>query len=216
MILKECRIILADDHKIFRAGLKSLIDKQTGFKIVGQAQDGEALLSIVSTVKCDLIILDLSMPKLDGIAALRILSKKYPGLKVLVLTMLKDKEHFKQAMASGARGYVLKEDAFEQLVKAIKAIIQNKKYVSGALDEVEQDDTNRFQAQMLTPSLEILTRREKEILKGIACGMANKNIATSLKISVRTVEAHRGHLTTKLGIKTTANLVKYAMAKRII
>ncbi len=213
---KEYRIILADDHKIFRAGLKSLIDKEPGLKIVGQVADGEELLTIIGTVKCDLVVLDLSMPKLDGIAALRILSKKYPKLKILILTMLKDNEHFKQAMAHGASGYVLKDDAFEQLARAVKAIMQNKQYVSCSVLALDNGCSVRLQDEVQAPSLGILTMREKEILKGIASGMANKNIATNLKISVRTVEAHRGHLTHKLGIKTTANLVKYAIAKKII
>ncbi len=216
MTPRDYRIILADDHKIFRAGLKSLLDKEPDLKIVGQASDGEDLLSVVRTVKCDLIVLDLFMPKLDGIAALRILSKKYPKLKILILTMLKDNEHFKQAMAAGASGYVLKDDAFEQLSKAVKAIMHNKQYVSCSVLALDNGCTMRFADQSQAPSLEILTNREKEILKGIASGMANKNIAANLKISVRTVEAHRGHLTTKLGIKTTANLVKYAIAKKII
>lgn len=216
MMPKECRIVLADDHKIFRAGLKSLLDKEPGLKIVGQAADGEDLLAVVRTVKCDLVVLDLSMPKVDGIAALRILSKKYPKLKILILTMLKDNEHFKQAMAHGASGYVLKDDAFEQLARAVKAIMQNKQYVSCSVLALDNDCSVRLQDEIQTPSLEILTTREKEILKGIASGMANKNIATNLKISVRTVEAHRGHLTHKLGIKTTANLVKYAIAKKIV
>lgn len=216
MIPKECRIILADDHKIFRAGLKSLLDKESGFKIVGQAQDGEDLLSVVRTVKCDLIVLDLSMPKLDGIGALKILSKKYPHLKILILTMLKDNEHFKQAMSGGASGYMLKEDAFDQLVRALKTLMQNWQYVSPSMTVLDNDCLGGLRENPQTPSLEILTNREKEILKGIVSGMANKNIAASLNISVRTVEAHRGHLTSKLGIKTTANLVKYAMAKRMI
>ncbi len=215
-MLKDYRIILADDHKIFRAGLKSLIDKESGLKIVGQASDGEDLLVVVHRIKCDLVVLDLSMPKLDGIAALRILSKKYPRLKILILTMLKDNEHFKQAMAAGASGYVLKDDAFEQLVRAVKSVMQNKQYVSSSVLTLDTDCPSRFPDEIQTPSLEILTSREKEILKGIVSGLANKNIAANLKISVRTVEAHRGHLTRKLGIKTTANLVKYAIAKKMI
>ncbi|MCB9758042.1 MAG: response regulator transcription factor [Candidatus Omnitrophica bacterium] len=213
---KEYQIVLADDHKIFRAGLKSLIDKEAGLKIVGQAEDGEDLLVLLRKVKCDLVVLDLSMPKLEGIAALKVLRQKYPKLKVLILTMFKDFEHFKHAMASGANGYVLKDDAFEQLVRAVKTVMKNKQYVSGSVSAIERDRLFRLQDEATAPSLEILTKREKEILKGIALGQANKNIAANLKISIRTVEAHRGHLTRKLGIKTTADLVKYAMTKNII
>lgn len=215
-MVKECQIVLADDHKIFRAGLKSLIDKESGLEIVGQAQDGEDLLVLLRKVKCDLVVLDLSMPKLEGIAVLKILRRKYPKLKVLILTMFKDFEHFRHAMASGASGYVLKDDAFEQLVRAIKTVMQNKQYVSKSVVSLERGQLICSQNEIFSPSLEILTKREKEILKGVALGQANKNIAASLKISIRTVEAHRGHLTRKLGIKTTADLVKYALSKRII
>ncbi len=216
MMTKEYRIILADDHKIFRAGLKSLIDKESGLKVVGQAENGEDLLFLLRKVSADLVVLDLSMPKLDGIAVLNALQKRFPSLKILILTMLKDVEHFKHAMAFGASGYVLKEDAFEQFVRAIKMIMRNKKYVSSSASALEVGPFTRLQEQSQSPSLEILTIREKEILKAIALGLANKNIATNLNISVRTVEAHRGHLTKKLGLKTTASLVKYALSKHVI
>lgn len=212
----DVRIVLADDHKIFRAGLKSLIDKEPGFRVVGQADNGENLLAILRATPCDLVVLDLSMPKLDGIAALKILRGAFSKIKVLVLTMIRDKEHLKHAMDAGARGYVLKEEAFEQLLRAIKTVSKDKNYISQSAATLDEPGNERFAQPGEDPCPEILTSREREILAGIVKGLANKNIAAQLKISVRTVETHRGHLTRKLGLKSTASLVKYAISKKII
>jgi two-component system response regulator NreC len=208
------RVILADDHEMLRAGLKGLLDKEPDIKVVSQAKDGEDLLEKLAVVKTDCVVMDLSMPNLDGLSTLKVIRKKFPKIKVLVLTMQKDIEHFKHAMAIGASGYILKDSAFDQLVMAIKIIYKDKKYIS-------PDISNLITAQYLRsttqegdePSLDILTIREKDILRGIAEGKANKNIAVSLKISIRTVETHRSHLIQKLGLKTPASLVKYAISK---
>ena len=120
------RIILADDHQILRAGLKDLIEKDKAFKVVGQAKDGDELLSLMGPVKCDLVIMDLSMPNRDGMQAIQEVRVKFPKVKILVLTMQKDQEHFKHAMAHGASGYVLKEDAYDQLMMAVKMVLRGK------------------------------------------------------------------------------------------
>ena len=210
------RIILADDHAIFRAGLKSLIDKESLFKVVGEAQDGEDLLLKLKDGKGDLVVLDLSMPNMDGVAALKEIRRRFPRTKILVLTMQKDHEHFKQAMAHGACGYLLKDDAYDQLIMAMKMVLQGKRFVSPAVCRLLTDRFIRSVDETETPSLEILTPREKQILKFTAGGLINKNVASQLKISVRTVETHRAHLSDKLGIKTTAGLVKYALSKGLI
>lgn len=208
------RIILADDHPIFRAGLKGLLEKEPGFKVVAQAGDGEELLEKLSSVKADCVVIDLSMPNMDGLTTLKEIHDKFPKLKCLVLTMQKDAEHFKHAMAAGARGYILKDGAFEQLTMAIKLIMKDKKFISPAIaDLIAEQYVRSMDQEGDEPSLEILTSREKEILRLIALGDANKNIAAKLKISIRTVETHRSHLIQKLGLKTPASLVKYAIAK---
>ena len=214
--MKKLRIVLADDHEIFRAGLKSLIDREAGLEIVGQASDGEQLIEKLPSMKCDLIVLDLSMPKMDGMAALKILRKKYADVRVLVLTMQKDYQHFQYAMNHGAWGYMLKDDAYEQLVMAIKVIMNDKRFVSPVMTRYLRNAEYEPRKEGQDPSLEILTKREKEILKLVAQGEANKNIATKLKISIRTVETHRSNMTNKLNIKTTASLVKYALSKGLI
>jgi two-component system response regulator NreC len=211
------RIILADDHEMLRTGLKGLLEKEADFKVVAQAKDGEDLLEKLSSTKTDCVVMDLSMPNMDGLATLKEIRKKYPKIKVLILTMQKDAEHFKHAMSRGACGYVLKEGAFDQLVMAIKVIMKNKNFISPAISNLIAEQYVRSVDQEADiPSLEILTTREKEILACIAEGKANKNIAAKLKISIRTVETHRSNLIQKLGLKTPASLVKYAISKGLI
>jgi len=210
------RIVLADDHKILRAGLKGLLDRQPDFKVVAQAKDGEELLEKLTSVKADCVVMDLSMPNLDGLATLKEIRKNFPKMKCLVLTMQKDQEHFKRAMAFGASGYVLKDNAFDLLAMAIKMVMKGKTFVSPAISDLIAEQYVHGVQEGDAPSLEILTKREKEILSLVAQGHANKNIATRLKISIRTVETHRNHLIHKLGFKTTAALVKYALDKGLI
>ena len=207
------RIILTDDHEIMRAGLKGLIDKESGLSVVGEAGDGQQLMTLLNKTKCDCIVLDLSMPNMDGMQAIKEIRKKFPKVKILILTMQKDSEHFRHAMNFGASGYVLKDDAYHQLVVAIKTVLRDKQYISPAMANLTADRYLRSMDDVESPSLEILTRREQQVLKFIAKGMANKNIAAKLNISVRTVETHRTNLTNKLGIKSTAGLVKFAISK---
>jgi len=210
------RIILADDHEILRAGLKSLLDREPDFKVVAQARDGQELLDKLTSVKADCVVMDLSMPNLDGLATLKEIQKNFPKIKCLVLTMQKDQEHFKRAMANGACGYVLKDNAFDLLAMAIKMVMKGKTFISPGISELITEQYVRFAQGGDIPSLEILTKREKEILTLVAQGHANKNIAAHLKISIRTVETHRNRLIHKLGFKTTAALVKYALDKGLI
>jgi two-component system, NarL family, response regulator NreC len=211
------RIFLADDHAMFRAGLKGLLEKEPDFKVVEQANDGEELLEKLSSTKTDCVVMDLSMPNMDGLATLKEIRKKFPKTKVLILTMQKDAEHFKHAIANGACGYLLKEGAFDQLVMAIKTIMKGKNFISPAISNlIAEQYVRSVEQEADIPSLEILTSREKEILRYIAEGKANKNIAAKLKISIRTVETHRSHLIQKLGLKTAASLVKYAISKGLI
>ena len=214
--MKQFRILLADDHEILRAGLRSLIDKESQLKVVGEARDGSELLKKLDCISCDLVVLDLSMPNMDGLSAIKNIREEHPKVKILVLTMQKDHEHFKQAMARGAQGYLLKDDAYERLILAVKSILKGKKFVSPSVAVLETDRYIRSLDEVETPSLEILSRRENEILKLIAQGLANKGIAAKLKISIRTVEAHRSNLTNKLGIKNTAGIVKYALSKGLV
>lgn len=210
------KVVLVDDHAMFRSGLKALIEKEPDFKVVAESQDGEDLLFQLKKIKCDLLVLDISMPHVSGLGVLKEIKQQFPHIKILMLTMQKDHEHFKNAMALGADGYVLKDEAFDQMLLAMRMILRGKKYVSVSVSTLLTDRFIRSLDEVETPSVEILTPRELEILKLIASGLSNKNVAAQLNLSVRTVESHRLHLMDKLGIKNTAHLVRYASAKGLI
>ena len=214
--MSKYKIILADDHDILRTGLKELINKEPTFEVVAEAGDGEELLDKLKFVKCDLIVLDLSMPELDGMVALKEIKKTYSKIKVIILTMQKDQEQFKQAMAHGALGYLHKADAYSQLLLAMKCVLKGGQFISPKIAQTIAEQTIRNVNDEGIPSLEIFTKKEKEVLKLLAKGLAGKNIASELNISIRTVETHRFNLTNKLGIKTTAGLTQYAISKALI
>ena len=210
------KIIIADDHTFVRVGLKELINRDSELTVVAEAQNGQELLELLLAKKCDLVVVDISMPQMDGLTAIKTIHVQYPHIKILVLSMLKDYPHFHEVMVHGASGYMVKDDAPDQLVLAIKTILRGKKFVSPSVTTMLVDRQLRSLDEGEIPSLEILTKREKQILTMIAQSMANKNIAAKLKISVRTVEHHRAHLTDKLGLKDTASLVKYALSKGLV
>ena len=211
--MSSCRIIIADDHSIVREGLKGLIENEPGLKIVGEAGNGIELIARLKSIKCDLIIIDIAMPEMDGLAAIKEIRRKYPRLKILVLSMFVDYEHFEHARVLGASGYLAKDEAGDELLSAIKMILSGKRYVSPSVTTLLAERQLRSIEDSEYPSIEILTKRERQILKLIASGMANKNTASELKISIHTVENHRAHLSEKLGLKNTASLVRYAIAK---
>ncbi len=214
--MAKLRIVLADDHELFRQGLKSLVNKDPSMVVVGEARNGEELLKVLKTVKCDVVVTDLTMPVEDGMLAIQKIREKFPKYKVLVLTMQKDHEHFKRAMKFGANGYLLKDDAFEQFTTAVRMIMKNKRFVSASVSTLLADRFIRSLGDVDSPVLEILTKRELQILELIANGQANKNVASKLKLSVRTIETHRANLSNKLGIKNTAGLVRFAVSKGLV
>ena len=211
----KSKVIIADDHSFVRVGLKELINKDSELTVVAEVKNGQELLEILTHKKCDVIVMDISMPEMDGVTALKEIQKKYPQLKTLILSMLKDYPHFHEVMTHGASGYMVKDDAPEQLVSAIKTVLRGKKFVSPSVTTMLADRELRSLDEAV-PSLEILTKREKQILTMIAKSMSNKKIASNLNISIRTVEHHRANLTDKLGLKDTASLVKYALSKGLI
>ncbi|MBA3037437.1 MAG: response regulator transcription factor [Desulfobacterium sp.] len=206
--------MLADDHVMFRQGIKNILEKDKGLEVIGEAGDGLKLLELLNKATPDMIILDISMPNLRGIEATHEIKMILPEVKVLILSMHKDKEFVYSAISAGAEGYLLKEDADTELFAAIEKIRQEGRYISPLLLGDLTDEL--FQAHhkgQLTPQYEPLTTREREVLKFIAEGISNKEIADLLFISVRTVENHRANIMRKLNIKSTANLIKYAIRK---
>ena len=195
------QIVLADDHVMLRQGLKRLIETRPDMKVIGEAADGVELLSFLSALNAHLVILDISMPNLGGIEAVREIKKKFPLVKVLVLTM--HREYLHQALAAGADGYLLKEETDRELFFAIENIRQGKTHISLHL----MRELASGNATLTLP----LSTREIEVLKLIAGGQTNKDIAEMLLISIRTVETHRASIMSKLRLKNTANLVNYAI-----
>ncbi len=212
------RIVLADDHALLRQGLKKLIHGTADLAVVGDAGDGIALLNLLKKTTADMVILDISMPNLRGIEAACEIKETHPALKVLFLTMHKDVEFLSQAFAAGADGYLLKESADSDLFFAIEKIRDGRNYVSPQLLKMLTDDWTQTFLGNRRPACEqkTLTAREREVLKMLAEGKTSKEIGNLLFISARTVEHHRANIMSKLNLKKTADLVKYAMNKGYI
>ncbi|MDI7261606.1 MAG: response regulator transcription factor [Thermodesulfobacteriota bacterium] len=210
------RIVLADDHAIVRQGIKKMIEGAADLKVIGEASDGIELLSLLKILNADLVILDISMPNLRGIEATRELKKILPEVKVLILTMYKDEELLHQAISSGANGYMLKEDSDKELYYAIEKVRQGKVYISPRVAEGLTIDKVQKCRGIFKPAFEPLTKREMEVLRLIAQGRSSKEIANLLFISIRTAQNHRANIMSKLGIKRTADLTRYALHKGYI
>ena len=196
-------IVLADDYVLIRKGLGCLIQGEAGLEVIGEAGDGVELLALLKSLTPHMVILDISMPNLRGIEAVHAIKKKYPEVKILILTM--HKEYLQQALAAGADGYLLKEDEDRDLFSSIENIRQGRVYISSRL-------TGELPGKRVLTS-EPLSTREIEVLKLIPEGKSNKEIAEILFISVRTVESHRAAILKKLKLKNTADLVKYALQR---
>lgn len=214
--MKECRIIVADDHSILRAGLKCIIGKVPEWTLVGEARNGKELLGMLKTVSCDLVVLDIAMPGMDGLAALKEIKSHFPKIKVLMLSMLNDYTHFEKAKSLGASGFMSKEDAADELPTAIQRIMSGKAYIAPSVNHLLAERQLLLMENLNSSSVEILTRREKQILCMIARGMTNRTISIELQISIHTVENHRANLSEKLQAKNVASLVQFAIEKGLI
>jgi DNA-binding NarL/FixJ family response regulator len=203
-------IILADDHAMFREGIRKIIERIEGALISGEVNDGLELLELLKKSSPNLIILDISMPNLRGLEAIREIKKTYPQVKVLVLTMHKKKEFLRQALRDGADGFLLKEDAGSELIRAVHTVRNGGKYLSPLLADV----LTRLAVD--EEKAEILTMREREVLKLFAEGKRTKEIAEALYISPYTVRRHRANIMEKLDINNLADLVKYAISQNYI
>ena len=208
--MRTYHIVLADDHGLVRQGLKRILEENADLKVVGEAGDGLELLNLFKKVTPHMVILDISMPNLRGLEAIREIKIVHPGVKVLMLTMHKEKEYISQAMSAGADGYFLKKDLDTELFLAIEKIRRGEIYFSQSLSRESSDVWEEMRQGFRKP---VLTTRERQVLKLIAEGKSSKEIAALLFISAHTVERHRANLMTKLTMKKTADLVKYAIAK---
>lgn len=211
------KILLADDHAIVRKGLRQLIDDMPHLSVVAEAGDGLEVLDIINTVECDMVILDISMPKLDGLKALseikRIAASIQKNIRIIILSMHKEKVFIDQSVALGANAYILKSDVFDNLVYAIDQVRQGNKYFSQDLVPMLLSKVHDGGSQN---HVEQLTTREKQVLELIAAGHTNSSIARLFGLSTRTVEKHRANLMAKLGLKNLSDLIKFAIDHDLI
>jgi two-component system response regulator NreC len=211
------RVLLADDHGIVRRGLKSLLETEPGLTVVAEAADGLEALRLCEEHTPDMLILDVGMPKLNGIEVAARAQKFENSPGVIILSMHSDESYILRALAAGARAYLLKDATDEDLLPAVRAVAAGKPYFSPSVTAVLVEDyLRRLQAKGLTDSYHLLTDREKEVLQLLAEGRSNKEVATLLDLGVSTVETHRANLMQKLNLHNTAEIVLYAVRKGII
>jgi len=204
-------IILADDHNIMREALRVLLEKEPDMEVIGEAADGESTLRLAQEKRPDVVIMDISMPGLNGIEATRKITAKVSGVKVIALSAYSDRRFISHMFKAGASGYLLKDCLFEELAVAIRAVAKNQIYVSPKIaDVVVKDFIHRSLKDDLTV-FSILTDREREVLQLLSEGQTTKRIASLLKVSVKTIETHRQHIMDKLDIRSIAGLTKYAL-----
>lgn len=207
--MNPTRILLVDDHALVRAGIRALITMIDGFEVVGEAGNGAEALALIETVNPDLVLLDITMPGMNGLTALNEIKTRFPNVRVIILTMHEAREYAIQALRGGAAGFIPKRAASNELQQAIETVMAGKTYVS---PELAQDGVSAEQAAAYDQELlNKLTPRQREILILIAEGKSMKEIGRSLNISVKTVESHRAQLTERLGIHDVAGLVRFAI-----
>jgi len=207
------KILLADDHKITREGLRSLIEKQSDMEVVAEAEDGHTAVRLVRKVSPDVAIMDVSMPDLNGIEATQKIVAECPNVKVIALSMHSDTLFVTEMLKSGASGYLLKDCAFEELTRAIRTVVAGKTYLSPAISDVVVDGYLHRLSEDDSASSDVLTHREREVLQMLAEGNSTKQVALKLHISIKTVETHRRQMMHKLDIYSVAELTKYAIRK---
>ncbi len=207
----QIRILLADDHQLFREGLRHIVEGDLGMAIVGQAESGRATLELARSTRPDIIIMDISMPDLNGIEATRRVLQDLPGIRVIALSMHSDKRYVSEMLAAGALGYLLKHSAVDELERAIRTVLDDKIYVTpeiaGVVVQEYLHHLTRAQSREASP----LTAKEREVLQLLAEGKTTKEIASLLHVSIPTIDTHRQHIMEKLNLHSVAELTKYAI-----
>lgn len=205
------RVLLADDHRIFRDGLRPLLSNHPAFEVVGEAEDGLKALDLCGELQPDLAVLDISMPGLNGIALTRRLQRDHPTIQVIILSMHSDRRYVLEALKAGARGYVLKDAGFEELLRGCLAVTEGGVFLSQDVSEQVIRDYIAVADGEETSVFSILSGREREVLQLLAEGLSTKEIADRLVLSAKTVESHRKAVMDKLEIRSIAELTKYAI-----
>lgn len=215
--MKTTRIVLADDHNVVRKGLRLLLESVPSFQVVADAADGRRCVVLVEEHQPDVVVMDIAMPILNGIEAARQISSKSPHVAIVFLSMHSDEAYVIKALKAGARAYLLKDSAENDLISAVKAVSEGKSYFSPAISKMLAEDYMRqMQEHGIEDSFDLLTTREREILQLLAEGKSNKEVAGLLNLSLYTVETHRSNIFQKLNLHSTADLILYAVRKGVI
>ena len=212
--MSATKVVLADDHNLVRAGVRKILEAQSGFEVVGEVGDGAAALELLAAQEVDVLVLDLTMPGMDGFEVLERAKRMRPGTRVLVLSMHAGSEHVARAVREGADGYLLKDSAVQELEAAIEAVMAGRSYYSPTVQE-QLSHLVRAGSALARP-LDQLTDRERDVLKFVARGFSTKEIASRLDISPRTVDTHRANLMRKLGLKSVALLTQFALREGLL
>ena len=216
--MSKVKILVADDHDVVRQGLRSLLEAQAGWEVCAEAVTGREAVKKAEQTRPDVVVMDISMPELNGLEATRQIIKLVPQTEVLILTMHDSEELVREVLNAGARGYVLKSDAGRDLVAAVDTLRQHKPFLTSRVSEMVlhgylKGDSRSDKEE---PARSRLTQREREIVQLLAEGKSNKEIATSLGISVKTAETHRANIMNKLGLHSVTELVRYAFRNKIV
>ena len=217
MTIKTIRVLLADDHKLMRAGLRLVIGQQPDLSVVGEADDGRQAAELANSLKPDVVVMDIGMPNLNGIEAARQITETHPEVAVVMLSMHSDEGYVLRALSAGARAYLLKDSATADLVQAIRAVVDGKSFFSPAVSKILlQDYMRKLRRSGGEDSYDLLSPREREVPQLVAEGKSNKEVANLLNLSVYTVETHRAKIMQKLNLKGVPELILYAVRKGII
>lgn len=214
--MDRVRILLADDHTILRDGIRALLEDEPDMLVVGEAEDGRTAVKLACQLQPDVVLMDIAMPLLNGLEATRQIMQECPQVKVLILTMHENEEYIRQVLASGAMGYILKDAAARELLDAIHAVCHGEPVLSPAITRLVIENYLRWGDLQQEDSSDKLSPREREVLQLIAEGYSSKQIAEILSISIKTVQAHRTNLMSKLDLHDRADLIKYAIQRKII
>jgi len=210
------RILVVDDHAVVRRGVRSLLESRAGWEVCGEATTGRDAVEQCKRLQPDIVVIDLSLPELNGLQATRQILKGSPETEVLVFTMHHSEELVRETLQAGARGYVLKSDASESLIAAVDSLRQHKPFLTTAITEFALDDDVRRGDASGDLALAVLTPREREIVQLVAEGKSSKEAASMLGLSVKTIEAHRTNIMKKLRVRSVSELVRYAIRNKIV
>ena len=212
------RILIADDHEVVRRGLRALLETKPGWEVCGEARDGREAVEKTKTLKPDVVILDISMPRLGGLEATRRIIKAAPRTEILILTMHESEEMVGEVLNAGARGYVLKSDAGRELIIAVESLRQHKPFFTTKITEIVVGNylKSKQSGGEIASSLSCLTPREREVLQLLAEGKSNKEVSAILSVGVKTVETHRANIMYKLKLRSVSDLVHYAIRNHVV